>query len=359
MSQFDKQVQALSDSGKITGWERITELRQKIAEVERVVVLVHGTFAARSCDVGDAWWQTEGEFRQEFTDEPGTFIIGFNWSGANSEYLRRLAGIRLWVLLLQIEALDRPYVLVCHSHGGMVCWNALRQSCIWIAGSGIPRRRMANPFASISNAALPIEQLSDPEIPKLCDESSCNLPRLRAWVTIGTPFLKHRPRTPATLWVIYALGIIYLIFGWFYFKAIKDGYDLATGLAMKPFEWWDFLLFSGILAMPYLLIGVALMLMVRRYNHLVFTFDGRTEDAIERFSARHTPIWSRNDEAINSLRVLTQQSGRILPRILVGEDRSVDSRDWVKHDRFLRRSNIRMVAFCRMVLRTCSASHSE
>ena len=125
-----------------TGWERLYELRESAEKVERVVVLVHGTFAGKHSDVGESWWQTNGELFKQFNNKE-TFVLPFNWSGANSETARRNAALRLWVLLMQIEALQKPYVIVAHSHGGMVAWHALVTCCRWATRSQLPIRTLS------------------------------------------------------------------------------------------------------------------------------------------------------------------------------------------------------------------------
>ena len=73
------------------------------------VLFVHGTFAARPEDVGDAWWQCQSPFAGAVDIACGrlarTPMVGevFHWSGQNTERARRVAGMHLLRRLLELE----------------------------------------------------------------------------------------------------------------------------------------------------------------------------------------------------------------------------------------------------------------
>jgi hypothetical protein len=126
------------------------------------VVLVHGTFASSSDDCGEAWWQVGSPVYKELQKRlpPHVSLAEqgqvFRWSGENHERARGKAARELLRYLAPLEAAGQPYHLIGHSHGGSVIWQALLQSTM----GGQP------------------------------------LSHLQSWSTVGTPFLRHRTRSP-------------------------------------------------------------------------------------------------------------------------------------------------------------------
>jgi hypothetical protein len=95
------------------------------------IVLVHGTYAQRLSDQGDAWWQLGSKFSERVRKAlKGLGIPSdecFHWSGENSD------AFRVFDSSLLLERLRRendkgPFHVVAHSHGGMVLWHALMLS---------------------------------------------------------------------------------------------------------------------------------------------------------------------------------------------------------------------------------------
>jgi hypothetical protein len=125
-----------------------------------LVILVHGTYAARDGDEGDSWWQRGSPTWRELSDllPPGAKLPErgrlFHWSGENSERARNKAAFDLLAQLLDLESEGRRYHLIGHSHGGSVIWQTL---CL---------------------AKLRKKPLDG----------------LLSWSTVGTPFLHHRTR---------------------------------------------------------------------------------------------------------------------------------------------------------------------
>jgi hypothetical protein len=79
----------------------------------------------------------------------------FTWSGENSEASRRQHARGLLSKLFSLEQQKSPYVVIGHSHGGSVLAFALQ----------------------------------------LAAKSGSSLPNMRAWITVGTPFLHHKKKT--------------------------------------------------------------------------------------------------------------------------------------------------------------------
>ncbi len=123
-----------------------------------LVLLVHGTYAARQEDQGTSWWQMGSQAYEGLRQRlpKGVQLTGpdevFHWSGENSERARIKAGIALLARLKELEAQGRGYHLIGHSHGGSVIWHTLRMATL----------------------------------------GRIQLDRLRSWTTLGTPFFRHQ-----------------------------------------------------------------------------------------------------------------------------------------------------------------------
>ncbi len=145
---------------------------------EEVVILVHGTYAARDADEGDSWWQRGSVVWQKLAERlpPGIDLRQqgqlFHWCGENSERGRIKAARDLLGQILQLESKGQSYHLIGHSHGGSVIWHSLR-------------------MATLQKNVLG---------------------GLRSWSTVGTPFLHHRTRSPwhfiNVVKVLLAIGLI-------------------------------------------------------------------------------------------------------------------------------------------------------
>src|SRR4051794_3128909 len=121
------------------------------------IVFVHGTFAQRISDQGDAWWQLGSKFSLRIQKVLNGLAIpsdeSFHWTGENSDVFRVLDS-SLLLERLRRENEKGPFHVIAHSHGGMVLWHALM---------------------------LSVER----QIP---------LDNLRSWVTVGTPFIFYEAR---------------------------------------------------------------------------------------------------------------------------------------------------------------------
>ncbi|MHB8954740.1 MAG: lipase family protein [Pirellulaceae bacterium] len=319
--------------------------------VDDLVILVHGTYAARDTDSGDLWWQQESRPWRELRKRlpPGVQLAGegelFHWSGENSERSRIKAGRDLLEYLSELESEQRGYHLVGHSHGGSVIWHAL---C---------RARLQR------------------------KELTC----LRSWSTVGTPYLQHRTRS---MW--HVLNVINLLLAVAllrpaYYTLQKltqvagaallgrdEGITLArTGVAqsmpvardvgLRVLEWlgvsvtetaqgiqlgsydpaggkslFEYLFLS---VEGWLILGVAILCAYVYLNLATFflgplleSFWIRKEDRMERdvmrtYQGRWLGIWSPEDEAINGLRTTIKLSISFVSRMTLRE--SVLFSDWL------------------------------
>lgn len=128
------------------------------------IIAVHGTFAhdaedgaAHDPSVEPQWWQKDSALEKDLRDfvEPADGnldVVRFSWSGLNSEVGRREAALELDKTLVELEKRNEPYCVIGHSHGGSVVSSALLES-------GARKRQ---------------------------------LPNLKRWITIGTPFIGMR-----------------------------------------------------------------------------------------------------------------------------------------------------------------------
>jgi pimeloyl-ACP methyl ester carboxylesterase len=115
------------------------------------IILVHGTFAANVFDEGDAWWQIGSSFDKYLRKDLETVAkptpTPFHWSGGNTDNHRHIAAAKLYERLRSTK--PGQVHLIGHSHGGTVILYALQ----------------------------------------LAIENGDELPNLRSWTTIGSPFL--------------------------------------------------------------------------------------------------------------------------------------------------------------------------
>ncbi|MGI9476985.1 MAG: hypothetical protein ACR2PI_09790 [Hyphomicrobiaceae bacterium] len=154
------------------------------------ILTVHGTFAhidipGESDDSASStsyWWRPDSPFNAELKSlvqaaDGSVDVQPFVWSGENSERERRRAGRALYDHLMQLEDSGEPYCVVAHSHGGSVVSAALLQAAA--------RKRQ--------------------------------LPGLKRWITVGTPFVELRRerflfmRLPIILKAMYVASFMLLL----------------------------------------------------------------------------------------------------------------------------------------------------
>ncbi|MEK7466629.1 MAG: alpha/beta hydrolase [Planctomycetota bacterium] len=93
-----------------------------------LLVLVHGTFAGRRSQLGNA----QSAFAQRLRRHLGqqVRIVAFPWSGCNSHLARRNAGDRLKQFLYRVGSRYEHVYLIGHSHGGNIIRYAASLSCV-------------------------------------------------------------------------------------------------------------------------------------------------------------------------------------------------------------------------------------
>ncbi|MGE0698427.1 MAG: hypothetical protein AB7O57_04960 [Hyphomicrobiaceae bacterium] len=142
------------------------------------IVTVHGTFAHEQSDSSSGgpgpgerqWWQEGSAFEQDMRDllaaAPGVGsgrleVTRFEWSGDNSELVRREAGRKLLAELESLEAAGEPYCVVGHSHGGSVMGWAMLESAARARPLGGLKRwiTVGTPFVSLRKEPLLFQRL--------------------------------------------------------------------------------------------------------------------------------------------------------------------------------------------------------
>ncbi len=309
-----------------------------------LVLLVHGTYAARDSDVGDGWWQQGSRTWEELKKKlpRGTRLPRqgelFHWSGENHERARLTASRKLLGRLQRLETAGQSYHLVGHSHGGSVIWGMLRR-------------------ATLHNVSLA---------------------GLKSWSTVGTPFLHHRTHGALSvgnlLKLLLALvflkpvflmvqGLIVWIsaamFGWQVNMIARGDHEVGVvvSLLRAPFlkfmellqvakinpadgnirigtfdpagdqtffqylflSWEGLIILSICLLYMFVFAQLASLLLSPVMESLRIRSERRLEKKVaEQFGSLWLGVWSPDDEAINGLRATLNMSvsfvSRLVPR---------------------------------------------
>lgn len=268
------------DTLKDVGGSPDPRLKESTRKGDRKIKLitVHGTGAGDTTATGDKWWQLGSNFMTELSDRldldaERVELAPFQWEeGPNSEMHRRLAGGQLLKRLQDYEAEGSDYFIIGHSHGGSVIYNTLLQAV---------QRRV-------------------------------ELPHLKQWCTVGTPFLYYRPNS--RLWQrLSTAGLTFFLSGivaWL----IVVSYLFALYVTGWTTEYTssEFLRnVTFILAAYGTLCIVALMIWERRGSNRATKTEREQVDA--NFSSRWMGFWHPEDEAISALINVKGVSGPMVP----------------------------------------------
>lgn len=290
---------------------------------DELVILIHGTFSGdrSGSDEGERWWQRGSEtwsWLQERLPEGVTLADDdmrlFHWSGNNNQTDRFAASTKLLAQLVQLEKEGRRYHLVGHSHGGSIIWEALVSSVEIRSKPRVPLPKELRDELGIKAVKsrfrypVPRRRFTRHEVYEWLE-----LPGLRTWTTVGTPFLHYLPRKrwlirgwPDSKFSIFgggaevfgrmALALIVSVMG---FLLAVNGIKLVGTLianTARPLYILGFLFFL-LVALTYrrrIILRNLAEALIRREQTSCYTF--------LHFSGRWLGIWSPLDEAIAALK---------------------------------------------------------
>lgn len=253
---------------------------------QELILLIHGTGGGRPITFGSQrhWWQLDSAFAMGLAhdlegSDPGRFRVTdvFRWGdgGANSESVRRTAGVDLERVLRDFDSKGQRYHLVGHSHGGSVIWHAL--------------------VHSVASGRKPLTNLA-------------------SWTTVGTPYLEFRP-DPFSLWP--ALPLVAAILATF---ALWLQYpDLLSNAGAA----WQFTEDrAGLIALMVLVLALLagtvmsclslLGFLIAQGRYLVIR--GAEKRAARVYAEFFLPLFHPEDEPINGLAATLCEPGEIVPR---------------------------------------------
>ncbi|MEL6289123.1 MAG: hypothetical protein AAFQ42_05530 [Pseudomonadota bacterium] len=244
------------------------------------ILAVHGTFAQWEIDPGSAvagppppqWWQSNSAFAEDMhalvaSDLGPIEIEALEWSSENSERDRRRAATNLYKRVLELEAAEQPYCIVGHSHGGSIISTMLLRAA-----------RAGN-----------------------------NLPHMRRWISVGTPFLEMQrekflfSRLPLLLKAAYVASL--MLFMMFVTATVAD-------IVRGDYFWTDrtsliwFLLSFGLTALPAVIFSLA-----QRWQQGRQLFAYRPKlrrRAAEMFADRWLALTHEDDEVVTGLTTLSR-----------------------------------------------------
>lgn len=320
---------------------------QDTDQLTDLVIFVHGTFAGdeEHREHGSRWWQRGSrpwdglEARLPAGVQlPGPQTRLFHWSGKNLQSERLEASTALLIELLKLEREGRRYHLVGHSHGGSVIFEALVS-----AETLRTRRRFDSGFwhklreQHLYGADYPHGRREKYARARLATRdqaevrSLLQLPGLRSWTTVGTPFLRFRStrlrfvrrrpipdltdanvRTdayegPSFFWALVLLvGALLLVFGsLLFFQGLTHRQD-ASGQVNRALLGPALGAIGGMLAC---VVGFTLSGLYELVGAL-WIRQGAERAAFERFATRWLGLWAPTDEAIALLTAVAPRGGK-------------------------------------------------
>jgi Uncharacterized alpha/beta hydrolase domain (DUF2235) len=256
------------------------------AQAKIKVVTVHGTGAGSEADIGQSWWQKDSAFQKKTAEiielaGDGIEVVPFHWgTGPNSETKRREAGTKLYQQLREYDNAGVDYYLIGHSHGGSVIYNGLLRS----AAKDEP------------------------------------LDRLRAWLTVGTPFLDFKPSwllfNRLNVWgqgvYVTGIGFLLLAIGLIASKYFELPFAqmVNASLGDKAFSNFYYPVLSFILA--YLVICFGLLTLSERLTKRWYS-DRHKAKVRDLYEKSWIGLWHHDDEAISALTNVRALNRAIIP----------------------------------------------
>jgi hypothetical protein len=257
-----------------------------------ILLLIHGTGAGEEGEVGkERWWQPDSLFTRTLgaalrvaRPDKTIEITPFKWSGANSEFSRRQAGLELSERLDDYEQQGIDYHLIGHSHGGSVIWYALIDAA---------KRARARTH-------------------------------LRSWITVGTPFLSFVPRSRIFALVVSALLLasVGLLAS---FWTLLDGLALDLRMLLADAPLWALLL---ILLAPASLIVSIIWFVITLFAHARTVrreaISSAADRSLKALGEHYVPLWHPLDEPISGLSASLSRPPAIAPRA------PIQGRPWIR-----------------------------
>lgn len=252
------------------------------------ILTVHGTFAHmdvpstagdRASSTSD-WWRPDSLFVQDLKglvegQDGSCTVTPFVWSGENSERERRAAGLQLYLELMRLESEGEKYCIIAHSHGGSVV------------------------SAALLKAAARKQQL----------------PGLKRWITVGTPFIELRRerflfmRLPILLKAMYVASFMLMLI----FAGDTIGRFWEGQLAFQDSRTFMRLGIGGVFAsLP--VVAFFLVAYIRERRQRFFNNDGVRNRARQFFAGRWVAMTHEDDEAVRGLGSLRTVSLPIFDR---------------------------------------------
>ncbi|MEL7302492.1 MAG: hypothetical protein AAGJ53_02230, partial [Pseudomonadota bacterium] len=247
------------------------------------LITVHGTFAHMElpggADAGEApWWQADSAFSRDVVGAlggSGLEVEPFVWSGDNSVRARREAGAELFHRLRDLERNGESYALVGHSHGGSVISAALVRAA----------------------------------------QQKQELPGLKTWMTVGTPFVELRKerflflRLPLFYKALFVASLmLFFMFAFnFIFELIEGSVALTNTTRLTRYA-----IAGGFMTLPFIAFLIASFLKER--GRLFFYRDRVQARAREWFAPRWLPLTHEDDEAVRGLGSLDKVRFEIFSR---------------------------------------------
>lgn len=235
-----------------------------------IYLTVHGTGDAEPATEQSQkkWWENSSPTATAIGEATATEYRwqNFAWSGKNCDSARMHAGKRLYALLKELGGQGHKVILIGHSHGGNVIEYAFR-------------------------TALTVD--------------GDYFDHVLRWITVGTPFLKHRPvgrlvRINATF-LLFIVGILTVLMAW----GVDGGALEESGAAIL----------GGFLTLGLVLLTFAIILLFRYFRRSALGENhNRTNGDLSKYVLdRHISLYGGDDEAIAALKGALTEEVRLSP----------------------------------------------